>query len=463
LKNIDLKDFVKRVTAAPLGVYEAHSDSFRTIPAAVEPLVVKDHLWAALRADTRPILTAVDKVAKWLVQEAPEGLSKSVFKEFTGLEQEAAFRRLEPGGGLVTARLDLFFDGEDLKVIEVNATIPAMQAYSDMIKESYVAAQGARYDEGVYGSNTKDLLLSLLAHYAATGGRKNAPHIGIIARTGDSQLAELRWLKSKWEAAGYPCTLGCPEEVTLSGTRLVLAGIPLDVTYRHIFANRLAPGSAFAQACARSRAFQVFNPVSAHLEAKGVLAECSRIVEDEEISDQVGLSLEERSAVGRRVPWTRLIVDGPGHTPDGEWCANILSWIKTHQAQVVVKGNLGYGGHAVAVGDQFSGKDGQGREVSWSAFVDRCASGEHGLWLVQAKVEGRKIDNCFIRDDQINDQQTYVDCSIFANLGVDFQPSGGASRFSSHKIVNIGQGGGMMPLFLDSQINKLHKAIQGVV
>lgn len=279
----------------------------------------------------------------------------------------------------MTARLDLFFDGDDLKVIEVNATIPAMQAYSDMIKESYVKSQGLRYDEDVYGSNTKDLLLSLLAHYTATGGHKASPHIGIIARRGDSQLAELRWLKSKWEGAGYPCTLGSPEEVSVTGTQLVVADVPIDVTYRHIFANRLAAGSAFAEACARSGAFRVFNPVSAHLEAKGVLA---------------------------------------------------------HQAHVVIKGNLGYGGHAVVVGDQFVGKDGQGRDVSWSAFVDRCASGDHGLWLVQAKVEGRKIDNCFVREGQLEKQQTYVDCSIYANLGVDFQPSGGASRFSSHKIVN---------------------------
>jgi hypothetical protein len=362
---------------------------------------------------------------------------------------------LEPHTGLATARLDLFFDGEDLRVIEVNATIPAMQAYSDMVNEAYVASMGVSVRDEDKGSNTMDLLQSLLAHYAASGGSESCPRIGIVARKGDSQLAELRWFKMKWERAGYECIIGSPEDVAIAQSRLTLSGVPIDVTYRHIFASRLAAHSAFAEACARSQTFRVFNPVSAHLEAKAVLAEASRIAGDDAVSRSVGLSEIERAAIRRRVPWTRVIAEGPGSTPDGEACFDLLGWVKTHQSDVVIKGNLGYGGHAVVVGDQFSGKDLQGREVSWAGFVDGCASDQIGLWLVQAKVNGRQIDNSFVRGGQVVKERTYVDCSIFANLGVDFLPSGGASRFSTNNVVNIGQGGGVMPLLFESQAKRL--------
>jgi hypothetical protein len=50
------------------------------------------------------------------------------------------------------------------------------------------------------------------------------------------------------------------------------------------------------------------------------------------------------------------------------------------------------------------------------------------------------------------EKESFVDCSIFTNSGVPFRPSGGASRFATDAIVNIGQGGGLMPLLLESEI-----------
>jgi len=59
---------------------------------------------------------------------------------------------------LATIRIDLFPSAEGFKVLEVNSTIPAMQAYSDMIAEAWIKNIGGTYR---MRSNSLDLLRCL--------------------------------------------------------------------------------------------------------------------------------------------------------------------------------------------------------------------------------------------------------------------------------------------------------------
>jgi hypothetical protein len=184
--------FQAAVAAAPLGVYRAQTNDYRMIPASMDPLVIPDGLWMKLRKDARLILSALEKLGAALRRDPGHRL----FAQLAPLEKEAA-----DFAGLATARLDLFFAGDDLLVIEANTTIPAMQAYSDMIRRAY----GKAFHPGkkILHSNTDDLLQSLLEHYARTGGNVSRPRLAIVARAGDSQLAELLWLQREWQAQGY--------------------------------------------------------------------------------------------------------------------------------------------------------------------------------------------------------------------------------------------------------------------
>lgn len=444
--------FQSLVAEAPLGVFRSHDSSYRLIPASMDPLVIPDHAWMKLRDDARLILSALQKLGAVLRRDPGHRL----LTQLAPLEKESA-----DFVGLATARLDLFFDGDDLQVIEANTTIPAMQAYSDMIRRAY--GQAFHPGKKILRSNTDDLLQSLLEHYARTGGKAAKPRLGIVARSGDSQLAELLWLQREWQAQGYETLLLTPDAIEIRKGQLWGSAQPLDLVYRHIFAHRLAQDSPFAQACLHSERYRVFNPIAAHLEAKGVLAELSRYAADPRLSLSAGLKDEEVDATIRRVAWSRLLDKGPASLPDGTQVRDLISWVKERPLELVVKSSLGYGGHGIFIGSSFfegSSQDrarkllGVSHDVSWPQLIEALLRMGEGQWIVQRKVSGRKIRHRFWSEGQMVEKETFVDCSIFTNSGVNFRPHGGACRFSTDAIVNIGQGGGLMPLLLESELHE---------
>lgn len=462
-QDSQIKAFAEAIQKAPLGMYRSSTQDYTLIPASIKPLIMPDLLWKTLQTEARLILSAIEKLGRWLEAPEQQGLADVLFSDLSPLEQRAARGLTPPHGGLVTARLDLFFDGDALRVIEANTTIPAMQAYGDMIRAAYLGARGhAAIDP--QKTNSYDLLLSLLQHYEKCGGTLDKPRIGIVARPGDSQLAELLWFQREWQSLGYETCLFHPEDISLKGDQIWAHSTPMDLVYRHIFAHRLPEDSALAMACLQPQRYRLFNPMSAHLEAKGVLAELSRIVARPDWSAAIGLSEEERAANLHRLAWSRLLQEGPSLSPDGENLKDLTCWAKDQQKDLVVKSSLGYGGKGVFLGEDFHSPATQervqqllqmARPIAWHEFIDFCQQQRRGSWILQKKLPGRQIKNEFLLEGQIKKQETFIDCSIFTNSGVPHKPGGGACRFSSDTIVNLGQGGGLAPLLLESEWQSL--------
>jgi hypothetical protein len=273
-------------------------------------------------------------------------------------------------------------------------------------------------------------------------------------------MAELLWLQNKWQQQNYETLLVTPDALHIKEGQLWTSSRPIDLIYRHIFAHRLPQGSALAEACLKSESYRVFNPIAAHLEAKGVLAELSRMAADPILSRALKLNDEEVEATRRRVIWSRLLQKGATCAADGSAIPELISWVKDRQKDLVVKSNLGYGGQGIYIGSTFDAQLVQARvqkllgrneTISWPEFVSFLAQQSEGQWIVQNKVSGRKIRNRFLKDGRLIEEDTYIDCSIFTSSGVAMRPSGGACRFSTDAIVNIGQSGGLMPLLLESE------------
>jgi hypothetical protein len=203
----------------------------------------------------------------------------------------------------------------------------------------------------------------------------------------------------------------------------------------------------------------VFNPVSAHLEVKALLAETSRVADTPDIAQSVGLGEEEIAAVLQRVPWTRIV------TADDQ---NVMEQLRVRPPEtVVLKTSSGYGGHGVVMGSEFENSDtrqrvteitGATNKLSWRQFCDHVASGKSGLWIAQQRIPGRLVSHRYLsREGAVTEAQSYVDCSIFGGSFEEGHVPGGASRFASDPVVNIGRGGGLMPLILQSEADKLQK------
>jgi hypothetical protein len=248
--------------------------------------------------------------------------------------------------------------------------------------------------------------------------------------------------------------LVAPGEVRIENDRGVVGGVTPDLFYRHIFARRLDPNGDFARMCLRAPHFRVINPIASHLEDKAMLGLLSAAVAGRE-ADEIGLSDEEKDAIARTVPWTRVLDGGAAIGPGGERIDDLAGWARENGSALVLKRAWDYGGKGVFLGADLESPSTQarvqallGRPGSWPELVDH-ALGAADAWVVQELVRAQPMKQVRVGPSGLEERELYLDLSAFTNLGVEPRPAGGAVRGAESRIVNILGGGGLAPLVLE--------------
>jgi len=239
-----------------------------------------------------------------------------------------------------------------------------------------------------------------------------------------------------------------------------------DVIYRHIFARRLNPSSDFARMLLAPEHFHVFNPASSHLEVKGMLGLLSAAAVDDAQARHIGLDDDERGAVTRTVPWTRLLAPGPTRGPDGGAIDDLVAWSRENGAQLVLKRSWDYGGKGVFLGAELAEAEAAqarvatllgrpaGHVVGWQELID-FAVADRDAWVVQELVAAPMQRHLRVDGGEIHARELYVDLSAFTNTGAAPRPAGGAVRAAESRIVNILGGGGLAPLVREDVLARL--------
>lgn len=436
------------------------------IPPVLTPTVLEE---AELRRRVRigqAVSTSIFKVARELVGSADRELLLGGMAPFERKVVERSFEKIEQVPNL---RVDFFVDENDqVRVLELNATIPAMQGYSDIAANAFIRAVGhARgFPERTVmelaarnGSNSQALLEALTSAWRARGGEQRVPTIALCARRNDAQLTELQYIARAMTNLGTPAFVITPDELSIEGEREIrAAGRRVDILYRHIFARRIDEGSALGRIVLAPDRFMVFNPIDAQLEAKVALAELSRASVDDALAARFRLTDEERELVRAAVPWTRRLVAGGSTDEAGAPIADLLAHVKATPERFVLKRSWDYGGKAVFVGAALSPErivECFGEALDWPALVERCAvDSRGGGFVVQTFVQSpRRRQLVCGSDGEIRDELLYVDFSSYASVGIDPPRWGGVCRASGSPIVNIVGGGGVAPL-LDAEVAK---------
>ena len=448
------------------------------IPPILTPTAIERARLREVSQQAHLITRALTKLTVDLMEDSSRApLKQRLFGAFTPLEAEALGATWRKSEQLATVRVDFLIDTSGRsRALEVNSTIPAMQGYSDAMAAAFIRAVAsarampepfadALVDDN--GRNTADLLASLLAHHERLGGRTGGGQsIAIIARSGDAQYGELRHYVRRWEALGHRAFIATPEVVRIADGRAVVDGVIPDLIYRHIFARRLDPAGDFARMCLEPEHFHVFNPISSHLEVKGMLGLLSAAAADGADSARIGLDDDERAAVAHAVPWTRVLQHGPTTGPDGAHIEELAAWVRGHGRSLVLKRSWDYGGKGVYLGNELAeGAVAEARlrallgrapaeMVGWDALVD-FALADHDAWVVQELVPALPERMLRVDAGVAEPRELYVDLSAFTNLGDAPRPSGGAVRASESRIVNILGGGGLSPLLREDVLQRL--------
>lgn len=406
------------------------------------------------------------------------GLREELLAELAPQERafvESQYRTLDR---LATVRVDMMIDPSGVdRILEVNTTIPAMQGYSDIAARAFVevaleefthlptgaAGREAEAILSLNGSNADDLLASLLACGGKVGPEGVA--IALLHRPGDSQLGELGYLANRFRSVGADARTVSTDELRLVDGEVQWAeGFRPGLIYRHVFAQRAAPGSALARLLADPRRHRLFNPVAPHLEQKSMLSCLSAIGADETLSEAFGLDEATRRLLSLHLPWTRRLVPGAGTLPGGEETADLLHWVGEHPDTLVIKKSWDFGGKGVFFGSKRD-EDGHrarvrsrfGSELDWTGLVAACVA--EGGWVAQERIpmESRRLS--IATAEGATDVDAFVDVSAYTNLGVEASPSGGVCRASLSPIVNIQSGGGVVPLLSHEAMARLEACL----
>jgi hypothetical protein len=475
------RDYAAQLANAGLCVFRGEDETFVPIPPVLSPEPVDAALMARLSADAGLLLRATAKLCRWTQREGATE-ARPLYHDFTPLELAVLAQTGAEAGDrfaqVAVARVDYFLDPVGTpRALELNATIPAMQGYSDLIAHGWIrtlarergldAAAAERLVTRA-GSNTADLLASVLAHYAARGGQARTPSILIVSRRADAQLGELKYYERAWSAAGHRAVHAWVDEVDVDASgRPRARGESFDLVYRHIFARRVDPASPFGRLLTHPGAAIVINPVVSPLEVKGMLALLHEALDAPARLAAFGLDEEERAAIARIVPWTRLLRAAPATLADGTHVPDLAAWAAAHPGRLVLKRSWDYGGKSVILGPESDepGVQARMRETlgagasTWPAFVAAAANDPH-LWVVQEFVPPTPRRHLLVETGE--DGRTsaawrdlFVDISAYANLGDAPRPRGGACRASGSRIVNILGGGGLTPLLPSDVVAEL--------
>ena len=464
-----------------LTVHDADTGGFRPIAASLTPEPLERDRVLRLADDSRSLLSAAVKAAHHALSQGalspaarPSGIAAHrLFARFTPLEMAFLRRHPDALGRVASARIDFFqapggFEapGGGPVALEINATIPAMQGYSDILSQGWLARVaacrgGSRAEVDALvareTSNTSQLLDSLLAHYRLAGGRAVHPALAIVSRRGDAQLAELRHYESVFAQRGHRALQVYDDELEIDPAGRVRArGQRFDLIYRHIFARRIDPDSVLARLLLEPGPTPVLNPIVSPLEAKGLLALLHTAVFDPDAAAVPLLDEAERDAVSRLLPWTRLLDDASARLADGSLVPDLAAWVAENPQRVVLKRNWDYGGRSVILGPSCAEPEMRRRAelalgvASWPEIVAR-ASRDADAWVVQAYVEPPRRRRLLLETSAAGEvavrwRDVFTDLGIFTNLGVETCPHGAAARCSATPIVNILGGGGMVPL-----------------
>jgi hypothetical protein len=439
-----------------LAVTDRADGSRRPIPVTATPVLVEPEELRRRQRLAALLSTATVKLAHLVLATSRAPL---VLEGLSPLEQELARATFSRLAALVTTRVD-FFVGKGVKALEVNATIPAMQGYSDIAADTFLEVVGAHWGapaatiagwQAANGSNALALHQALLAGYARVRQGQRPRRIALLSRPNDAQLTEQRYLCARFRSWGADAEVVEPGQLVATDRSVSAGGEPFDLIYRHLFVRRLEePGMAGAALVKQlllepnGQRVVILNPPASQVEVKAVFALLSQALEDGPLAREAGLEPEELAAVAEAVPWTRVF--------RGE---ALRDRVAADPDRYVLKRSWDYGGRAVFLGKSRAEpgfaervRVAYGEALDWNGLCSRAVEdGVGGGFVVQEVVETEPEQHLLCRGADLVPATLFVDFSAYASVGLPEQPGwGGVCRGSPSRIVNIVGGGGVLPL-----------------
>ncbi len=329
-------------------------------------------------------------------------------------------------------RLDMFFDGRSLKLVEYNCESPSGMGRIALIEKIYQGIpQLERFrNRMLHKFDTMDILLDLtLQAYRKHGGRNKSPLIALVDWKDVVTIADQEYIIRYFNSMGLRAICCEPGGLKYSEGKLYHGQDRIDIVFRRVIARELMERESscrdFIQAL-KEGSVCVINPnISIVLNDKRLLDHLSRGSFDMLLDDEMIKIIRDI------VPWTRKVADRTVTGPAGKKI-KLDEYILENRERLVLKPGIGYGGSQVVLGCEAD-------DNVWADALNSALALQD--WVVQEYVDIPEIE-VFGKDGF---EKKYINLSPFV---IGRRLSGFFTRVSDSKIINISKGGGLIPTYV---------------
>jgi hypothetical protein len=364
-----------------------------------------------------------------------------IFAQFRLEAWEAELVGGDPGRTLPSplSRLDAFFNqaGTSFQLTEYNAETPAGSGYGDALAEIFLSLPCTREFLRRHLLWTlparHNVLHALLDAWQAWSGSRRAPAIAISDWQDVPTWSEFVLFEAFFRSQGLDAIIVDPAECEYREGRLRARGRPIDLIYKRVLINELVERGGLQHPivqAVRDEAVCLANGFRCKLlHKKASLAALT----DERNAGLFGP--EERAAITRHVPWTRLVEERRTVVDGRE--VDLVPHILSAREQLVLKPNDDYGGKGVVLGWECDAS-------AWEAAVLGALTEPA---IVQQRIELPVEPYPALDQGGVTLADRIVDTAPFIFNGV--QVDGCLTRVSTASLVNVTAGGGStVPTFV---------------
>jgi len=414
-------------------------------PTFIKPYFVDQAVRPLFDKVTKLLISSLNKIGDLYFHEG-------LFKEQILLNGRTAdLAAIDPGyfGHQIINRLDIFYIPEtgELKLLEYNCGDPSGMGWHDQMLEMFLGLPvmkqlGEKYDfqiDWLVKSHFKTFMKKYQEWCRVKGVTPcEKPNISFVCKRDSTVLGDFLAFVEYYRAMGYQTEFGDPRDFEYDGKTLTLKGDPIHLIYRDAIDDVILDpywddSQQLVQAL-RDNAVCFINPVSS---ASGDWKSILEILSDTRYERH--FTPEECECHANHIPWTRTLLDKKTSYQGTD--IDLLPFVRNNKDLFVLKPNDGYGGFGVMVGNVSEQKE-------WEALIE--TSMKDGIvYTVQDLVTIPREEFPVVENGEFKGfEPKNVNVNLWSHDG---EFAGAFVRAAAGSIINVHQGGGMVPVFFASK------------
>ncbi|NNE45664.1 MAG: hypothetical protein HKN37_03290 [Rhodothermales bacterium] len=405
----------------------------REMARSLRPTFLTEDFYTSVQDTVYLVRQAVLKIASQFFND------ERVLKEELGLKDWEIELAAIPTNVIrlsATARMDSFVTENSFKFVEINAESPAGIGYvhrmAGVYRELPIFQEFTRRFPVRFISPMEHTMMGLVQIYHEQfGGTEELPAFAIVDHLDIPTIHEFRIVKEYLEMHGYACEICDPRELEIRDGWVFANGRKIDILYRRLLLNEYYEMKddckAFLEGYKSAKTCYLNSFRTKLVHKKAIFA----FLTDPTYTHI--LSPEQRDAIERHIPWTRILRDHA--TTFRGLHVDLLEFVRSNRRHFVIKPNDEYGGKGVSIGFASS-------EQEWDvALADGLQLGH----VVQEVVDIHREPFLMKSADAWEMVPSVVDLDPYLNGPL---MGGCLVRVSSTNLANVTAGGGSLPMFI---------------